>query len=52
LSFIPVIGPIISWLLGILGFILWIILMFKAFKGEKFKLPWAGAFAEKKTKKS
>ncbi|MFC1916929.1 DUF4870 domain-containing protein [Chloroflexota bacterium] len=50
LSFIPVIGWILGWLLGVLGFILWIILMLKAYKGERYKLPWAGNFAEKQLK--
>ncbi len=39
-------GPI-SLLLGLLGFILWIALMVKAYQGEKFKLPVAGEVAEK-----
>ena len=50
LNFIPVIGSILGFLIGILGFILWIILMLKAYKGEKYKLPWAGDFAEKQLK--
>jgi uncharacterized membrane protein len=45
--FIPFIGGILSWLLWALGFILWIILMVKAYRGEKYKLPVAGAIAEK-----
>lgn len=47
LSFIPFIGWILGWLLGVLGFILWIILMIKAYQGQRYKLPWAGDFAEK-----
>jgi len=47
LSFIPFIGWIISGLLGVLAFVLWIILMIKAYQGERYKLPWAGNFAEK-----
>ena len=47
IGWIPVIGGIISGLIGLLAFILWIILMVKAFKGEMFKLPWAGNVAEK-----
>ena len=34
-------------LLGLAGLILWIILMVKAYQGEKFKLPIAGDIAEK-----
>jgi uncharacterized membrane protein len=49
---IPFIGAIF-WLLdilsGILAFILWIVLMVKAFQGERYKLPWAGGFAERNT---
>ena len=33
--------------LGILGLVLWIVLMVKAYQGERFKLPIAGDFAEK-----
>jgi len=44
--FIPFIW-ILSWLVGILIFILWIILMIKAYQGEKFKLPIVGDIAEK-----
>jgi uncharacterized membrane protein len=45
--FIPVIGWIIDILLGIGMFVLWIVLMYKAYQGEKFKLPIIGDFAEK-----
>jgi uncharacterized membrane protein len=47
LMFIPVIGWMIAPLIGILGLILWIILMIKAYQGELFKLPIAGDIAEK-----
>jgi uncharacterized membrane protein len=47
LMFIPIIGWIISYLIGVLAFVLWIILMIKAYQGQKYKLPWAGDFAEK-----
>jgi len=47
LSFIPFIGWVLGWLLSVLGFVLWIILMIKAYQGQRFKLPWAGNFAEK-----
>lgn len=43
--------PILGWLLllpyQLAVLILWIVLMFKAFKGEKFKLPTVGDLAEK-----
>jgi len=47
LMFIPFVGWAISGLISILMFILWLVLMFKAYKGEKFKLPVVGDMAEK-----
>ncbi|MCK4368090.1 MAG: DUF4870 domain-containing protein [Dehalococcoidales bacterium] len=47
LILIPIIGWIISYLISVLAFVLWIILMIKAYQGQKYKLPWAGNFAEK-----
>ncbi|MBN2463728.1 MAG: DUF4870 domain-containing protein [Dehalococcoidia bacterium] len=47
LGWIPVIGGVISWLIGVLALVLWIVLMVKAYQGEKFKLPWSGDLAEK-----
>ena len=47
IGWIPIIGGIIGALIGLLSLVLWIILMIKAYQGEKFKLPWAGDLAEK-----
>jgi uncharacterized membrane protein len=44
---IPFIGGLLAPLIYILEFILWIILMIKAYQGEYFKLPIAGDIAEK-----
>ena len=49
-NFTPFIDWILGWLVGILGFIMWIILMLKAYKEETYKRPWAGDFAEKQLK--
>ncbi len=49
LGWIPVIGELFSWVISVLGFILWIVLMVKAYQGTKYKLPWAGDFAEKRS---
>ena len=38
-------------LLGLAGLVLWIILMVKAYQGQKFKLPIAGDIAEKNVEK-
>ena len=47
LGWIPFIGWILGIIISIMMFVLWIILMIKAFQGERFKLPWAGNFAER-----
>jgi uncharacterized membrane protein len=47
LSFIPVLRWFLPPIISILGFILWIILMIKAYKGEMYKLPYFGDMAEK-----
>lgn len=47
LMFVPVIGWMLSPLLWIVGFILWLVLIFKAYQGEEFKLPFVGDFAKK-----
>ena len=46
-SFLPVIGGLIDSLLGLLLLVVWVLTMVKAWKGERFKLPWAGDEAEK-----
>jgi len=46
---IPIIGGFIDILLAIGMFVLRIGLMYKAYRGEKFKLPIAADFAEKQT---
>lgn len=51
LSWIPVIGPVVSFLIRLLSFALWILLMVIAFQGKKTKLPWAGDFAERQVGK-
>jgi Predicted membrane protein len=47
LGFIPYIGWVISSIIGLIGLILWIVLMIKAYQGERWKVPVAGDFAEK-----
>ncbi len=47
LGWIPVIGNVIAGLLGLLGFILWIFLIIRAYQGAKPKVLWAGDLAEK-----
>jgi len=47
IGMIPFIGWVISILISIFMLILWLFLMYKAFKGELYKLPIVGEFAEK-----
>ena len=46
LPLIPIIGWILMPFLRIFNMIIWIILMIKAYQGERFKLPIAGDIAE------
>ena len=48
--FIPVIGVFLAYILDAGTFILWIIMMFKAYQGEQYKLPLVGNFAEQQVK--
>ncbi len=47
IGWIPFIGWMIGGLISVLALVLWIVLMVKAYQGEKYKLPWAGDLAEK-----
>ncbi|MGB9911542.1 MAG: DUF4870 domain-containing protein [Microgenomates group bacterium] len=51
ISFVPFLGWAISPLLMIVGFVLWLVLIFKAYQGEEFKLPVIGDFAKKQLEK-
>lgn len=55
LGIIPVLGwlvaLIISPILSILIFVLWIYLMWKAYSGEKYKLPYIGNLTERQLAK-
>ena len=46
-TWIPIIGLIIAIIMWIIWFIFWILLMYKAYQGEKYKIPIAGDMAEK-----
>ena len=51
LFIIPVIGWIISALLGLATFFLWLFLMYKAYQGQMYKLPIIGKIAEEQANK-
>ncbi len=46
LNFIPILGQIASLFVGLGSFIVWILLLVKAYQGQKFKLPIIGDLAE------
>lgn len=47
IPYVWVLFMILAYLVGVLGFILWIVLMLKAYHGQKPKMPIAGDYAEK-----
>ena len=47
LSMVPVIGWVLSTFAMIAGFILWLVLIVKAYQGKEFELPVVGRFAKK-----
>ena len=47
MPFIGLLFGIVSLLIGLGFFILWLIVMIKAFNGQRFKIPVIGDFAEK-----
>lgn len=47
IGWIPFLGPPLATITSIIGFILWIILMLKAYQGERHRVIWAGDIAER-----
>ena len=47
LGWVPVIGAVIGGIIWVLGLVLWIVLMVKAYQGTMYKLPLSGNMAEK-----
>ena len=50
LMFIPIVGWVLNMLLYLAALGLWLLLMFKAYSGEKYKLPVVGDIAEQQVK--
>lgn len=48
LNYIPFFGWTISYLLSIAGLILWVVLMWKAYNGEEYELPYIGKIAKER----
>lgn len=51
LGFIPILGWMTGLILSLVAFILWIVLMWKAFQGEMYKVPYVGELAVKQLAK-
>ena len=47
--FIPLIGPLLSVVIPPGALILWIVLMVKAYQGERWRLPYIGEIAEQRS---
>ncbi len=47
LGAIPVVGVLLSPIIGLISIVLWLWLMYKAFSGEKWKVPYIGDVVEK-----
>jgi uncharacterized membrane protein len=45
-GFIPVIGLAVSLIMGPISVVLWLFLMYEAYQGERYKLPWIGEWVE------
>lgn len=51
LSFVPIIGWLLSPFVMIVGFIVWLMSIYKAYNGEDFELPVVGKMAKKQLAK-
>jgi uncharacterized membrane protein len=51
IQIIPILGQLMAFALSLVGFILWIVCMWKAFQGEMYKVPYVGEIAEKQLAK-
>jgi uncharacterized membrane protein len=46
-GWLAIVGGVLTTLLGFVGIFVWLFLMYQAFLGVRYKLPYAGDFAEK-----
>jgi uncharacterized membrane protein len=49
-TFFGPLGVFLNFVVSILVFIIWIFLMYKAFSGERYKIPYIGQWVEKQLK--
>lgn len=50
LTMVPILGLMLTPVLGLVGLVGWLMLLVKAYQGNKFKLPVIGELAEKYSK--
>ncbi len=51
LGFIPLLNILAGLVIMVVSLVLWIVLMIKAYQGEKYKLPYVGELAEQQLAK-
>ncbi len=51
LGFLPIFGFFLVNILGLTAFVLWLFLMWKAYQGEQYHLPYVGAWADQQLAK-
>ncbi|MDK2940298.1 MAG: hypothetical protein PWQ51_2463 [Methanolobus sp.] len=47
LGFIPILGWLLALVLSLVAFVLWLLLMFKAFSGDMYRVPMVADYADK-----
>jgi|SRR3989338_2269567 len=47
LTIVPIVGWMMAGIVNVIGMVLWLVVLFKAFSGEQFKIPVIGDLAEK-----
>lgn len=52
LGLIPVVGLLAAVLIPFISIVVWILLMLKAYQGEKYKLPYIGVWCEQQLKQN
>ena len=45
-DYVPIVGGFLEFVCSLITFVLWLFLMFQAFQGRRYKLPYAGDYAE------
>jgi uncharacterized membrane protein len=48
-KFIPIVGVVFAVIIAPVSMVLWLLLMYKAYQGEKYKLPIIGDWAEQQS---